>query len=412
MIEIKPNIKESLNCPYCNTSLVLSSNVVYQGAHICVESKCNFCNEEYLSNLPIGQAKLESFQIRKSDKKFFGGNPGKWLINSFTNILENPVIAPIKFEIDIREKDKKEVIILNTIDNCYGHSLLFFLNLQNIIKNRGDKGVIVIIQPFLKWLLPTEGVTEVWTAHLSFNQVREYHSDLTRNINEQTGRFDRVYLSHAPLCPKDVDIEKFSKIKPYNFEKKETDNGKPRVTFIWREDVNRFWFKSYWFYGGLRKLGVAKIILPFHYLRILFFLYLLNYKLKNENYQISLAGLGQFGRFPDFVDDQRVEKFNKETEIATTKIYAESTLVLGVHGSSMILPSAHAGMTVSIMPIKRWGNFIEDLLFNETDVRLASFQRRVIPMNTTIMETADICVNMITARGYFIKKFLYDSTIL
>jgi hypothetical protein len=412
MIEIKPTVKEPFNCPTCNNVLINTEDLIYQGVHICVNAKCINCKEEFLSNLPIGQGKLELFTLRKSDKKLFGNNKSKWLVDSFTNIVNNPIPTPIKFEIDIREKDKKEAIILNTIDNCYGHSLLFFLNLQNIIKNRGDKGVIVIIQPFLKWLLPTEGVTEVWTAHLSFNQVREYHSDLTRNINEQTGRFDKVYLSHAPLCPKDVDIEKFSKIKPYGFEEKHTDKEKPRVTFIWREDINRFWFKSYWFYGGLRKLGIAKVILPFHYMRILIFLYLLNYRLKNENYQISLAGLGQFGWFPSFVDDQRVEKFNKETEIATTKIYAESTLVLGVHGSSMILPSAHAGMTVSIMPIKRWGNFIEDLLFNETDVRLASFQRRVIPMNTTIMETADICVNMITARGYFIKKFLYDSTIL
>jgi hypothetical protein len=411
MIEVHPNISYKVSCKNCNSEL-LNNTVYWQGVNICVESHCPTCKEDFLSNLPIGQGKLELFTLQKSDKKLFGNSRSKWLVDTFTNIVEHPISDPIKFEVEIREKDKKEAIILNTIDNCYGHSLLFFLNLQNIIKNRGDKGVIVIIQPFLKWLLPTEGVTEVWTAHLSFNQIREYHSDLTRNINEQTGRFDKVYLSHAPLCPKDVDIEKFSKIKPYNFDQKDTDKRKPRVTFIWREDVNRFWFKSYWFYGGLRKLGIAKVILPFHYLRILFFLYLLKYKLKNENYQISLAGLGQFGWFPDFVDDQRVEKFNKETEIATTKIYAESVLVSGVHGSSMILPSAHAGMTVSIMPIKRWGNFIEDLLFNETDVRLASFQRRVIPMNTTIMETADICVNMITARDYFIKKFLYDSTIL
>lgn len=376
---------------------------------MCVDGYCPACQENYLWTLPIGQTKLDSYQIRKSDGKLFGGEPHEWLVKPLQNIIESPILAPIKFDVESREPYHKEVIVLNTLDNCYGHSLLYFLNLQNIINQRGERGVIVIIQPFLRWLLPAEGIAEIWTVGLSFNQLKEYHSDLSVQINEQFKRFDDVQLSHAPLCPKDVEIVKFSKIAPYSFQNRPL---KPRVTFVWREDANRFWFKSYWFYGGLRKLGLGTILLPFHYARTLLFLYLLKGRLKRHNYQLTLAGLGKFGWFPDFIDDQRVTNFNKETEVSSCQIYAESELVVGVHGSSMILPSAHAAMTVSMMPPRRWGNFAEDLLYSEEDVRLAAFQKRVIPMKTTLSETIDIVAGMLTGRDYFIKKFIYDKTIL
>ena len=410
MIQILPKIDFSDNrCPVCSSLLVNKNDLIWQGVHLCTDSYCSKCKEEYICNLPIGQAKLESYQLRKSDGKTFGSEPYEWLVNPLKKIINQPISEPIKFDIEVRESHLDKVIILNTLDNCYGHSLLLFLNLQDVISKSGDKKVIVIIQPFLKWLIPKEGIAEVWTVSLSFNQLREYHSDLTHKINKELLRFNEVHVSTAPLCPNGVDISKFSKIEPYNFEQKPV---KPKLTFIWREDVNRFWFKSYWFYGGLRKLGIASIILPFHYVRILLFLYLLNIKLKGKNYQITLAGLGQFGWFPNFVEDCRVKSFSKETEIDTCKVYAESELVVGVHGSSMILPSAHAGMTVSIMPLKRWGNFIEDILYSEEDVRLASFQKRVIPMNTTILETVDICINMLNGRDVFVRKFIYDKTEL
>jgi hypothetical protein len=410
LIKILPKIDFSDNyCPVCSKLLENKNDLIWQGVHICTDSYCNNCSEEYICNLSIGQSKLESYQLRKSDGKTFGSEPYEWLVNPLKNIIIQPRTDSIKLDIEIRESDSDKIIVLNTLDNCYGHSLLFFLNLHDIIRQKKDKKVIVIIQPFLKWLLPKEGIAEVWTVSLSFNQLREYHSDLTYKINKELLRFKEVYISSAPLCPNEVTISKFSKIEPYNFDDKPS---KPKITFIWREDVNRFWFKSYWLYGGLRKLGLATIILPFHYIRILLFLYLMNFKLKGKNYQITLAGLGQFGWFPNFIEDHRVKNFNKESEIYTCKVYAESELVVGVHGSSMILPSAHAGMTVSIMPLKRWGNFIEDILYSEEDVRLAAFQKRVIPMNTTLLETVDICTNMLMGRDTFVRKFIYDKNKL
>jgi hypothetical protein len=131
----------------------------------------------------------------------------------------------------------------------------------------------------------------------------------------------------------------------------------------------------------------------------------------NGRYTYSVAGLGRYGKMPSFIDDQRIGNFTEESERRLCKIYSESVLVMGVHGSAMLLPSAHAGMAVSLMPSKRWGNFAEDILYNETDVRLASFQRRIIPMNLCIYDLRDIFYDMISGREYFVKKFIHPDEL-
>jgi hypothetical protein len=162
---------------------------------------------------------------------------------------------------------------------------------------------------------------------------------------------------------------------------------------------------------GMQKLGFPKILLPFHLIRIKLFFYLLHKKLKGNNYQLTLAGLGKYGNFTSYVEDKRIQGFSEKEERDTCQVYAESELVIGVHGSSMLLPSGHAGMTVSMMPSKRWGNFAEDILSTCNDARLASFQQRIIPLNLSLFDTIDICIDMLKGRDYFIEKFIHPEEL-
>lgn len=56
--------------------------------------------------------------------------------------------------------------------------------------------------------------------------------------------------------------------------------------------------------------------------------------------------------------------------------------MVGVHGSSMLLPSAHAGASLEIA----WGpnlpNAVQDLLVREEDARLALFRHRTVMPGT------------------------------
>ena len=142
----------------------------------------------------------------------------------------------------------------------------------------------------------------------------------------------------------------------------------------------------------------------------LLFFRLLKRKLGTQ-FKYSVAGLGKSGRFPSFINDHRVVFFNEESEKKLCRVYAESVLIIGVHGSGMLLPSAHSGMTICLMPSKRWGNFEEDILLTENDVRLALFQKRIVPLNMCILDICDMAVDMIKGRNYFIRKFIHDDEL-
>ena len=63
------------------------------------------------------------------------------------------------------------------------------------------------------------------------------------------------------------------------------------------------------------------------------------------------------------------------------------------------------------MPSRRWANYAEDILFNESDVRLAAFQRRIVPLNISLMDIRDIIADMVSGRSYFIKKFVHSDEL-
>ena len=111
------------------------------------------------------------------------------------------------------------MLILNTLDFIYGHSFLFLLNLQRIIRIEKDKGIIVIVQPMLKWLIPKNDIAEIWTVKLGFKEFNNYYPDLSVKINSELERFQKVWLSKGHLLPtnENIDIEKFTGVKPYNF---------------------------------------------------------------------------------------------------------------------------------------------------------------------------------------------------
>jgi hypothetical protein len=155
---------------------------------------------------------------------------------------------------------------------------------------------------------------------------------------------------------------------------------------------------------GLKKLGFKKILIPVQYFRTLLIFRLLK-KEFGDHFTYSVAGPGKYGRLPLYINDERVSSFDEEVERKLCSVYSQSLLVFGVHGSGMLLPSAQAGMTLSMMPSKRWGNFAEDILFSENDTRVALFQKRVVPLNLSIFDLKDIIIDMGTGRRQFLNKF-------
>jgi len=409
MIQIKPYNISNYSCS-CGGEFQFQG-FTWQGLHICETLICNSCGKIRYNSLPVNQSEIEQYSYFPDSETTtdIKGNPvtENWFSSKLKSI-SCPANDDVTIDIEKR-KIYDEVIILNTLDYVYGHSFLYLLNLQRIIKTEKKKGIIVIVQPMLKWLIPGDGIAEIWTVQLGFSKLSGYHKVLSDKINTELERFSKVWLSSAHIIPtnENIDIESFTGIKPYHFQ---NEPVKPGITMIWRQDPDRLWVRNIYLLKGLKKLGFKKILIPVQFFRTLLIFRLLRKEL-GDHYTYSVAGPGKFGRLPSYIKDERVTSFNEEVERKLCRIYSESILVFGIHGSGMLLPSAHAGMTLCLMPSKRWGNFAEDLLFSENDARTAIFQKRIIPLNLNIFDLQDIIIDMVTGRSQFIKKFIHNEEL-
>jgi hypothetical protein len=389
MIEIKPNIQHQSNCPRSG-KLLQPRKILWQGIHICVESNSKDSGGEIIDVLKVGHGSNTFIQVDLAKGEVFSGDSdvAEWLGKPLLKSLQNP--RPEKLEI-AKEifKPCQRVIILNCIDYLYGHSLLKLLNAQRHLDHNADSGLIVIVPKFLRWMVP-DGVAEVWTVPISLKNGLDYYPSFAEFVEEETKRFDEIYVSEAYSHPSQFDITRFTGVPKHSFEEEEI-----KITFIWREDrllVNSLLFR------GLRRLNRRDIALPLQNLKIqrLFE----KIRLQIPEAKFAVAGLGTKTKFPEWIEDYRVDSFNEKIEKEMCQIYADSRLVIGLHGSNMLLPSAHAGMTIDLID-DRWGNFAQDLIYQESNPKMAAFRYRCLPYQTSTETLAFIAAVMILTRSEF-----------
>jgi len=389
MIEIKPNIEHRSHCPYSG-KVLKPVKVLWQGTHVCVVSESPD-GGEIIEELRIGHAAKTPYQIDLAKKAIFSGDKyaEELLAKPLLKSLQNPQTEQLEISQEIF-KSYQRVIILNCVDYLYGHSLLKLLNAQRHLESNPDLGLIVIVQKFLRWMVP-DGVAEVWTVPISLKNGQDYYPSFAEFVEKQSQRFEEIYLSETYSHPSRFDITKFTKVPKHSFD----DSEKVQITFIWREDrllVNSFLFRV------LRKLKLLQIALAIQNWKVQQLFEKILSKLPEAKFVV--AGLGTKTKFPKWIEDCRVERFNEITEKETCQIYSESRLVIGLHGSNMLLPSGLAGMTLDLIET-RWGNFAQDVLYQETNPRLASFRYRYLPSQVSPDILANIAAQMIETQPDF-----------
>lgn len=395
MIKIRPKIEFKLRSPYGNGSLV-PHKILWQGMHTCVETTCTVTRQHLVVTLPSGHGYLNQFIVNPATQEIFCPESARrWFGEPLLNSLMHPRNEEIEMTVE-KFRTAKKAIILNTIDYLYGHSLLKLLNAERHLNNDKKYGLIVIVQDFLRWMVP-DGVAEIWTVKLPLKMGRGYHPSLHAKIDEQTKRFNDIFVSEAYSHPPVQEIGRFTRTGIHDDAAKEF-----RVTFIWRND--RPWFTNSYVAAAAAKIGIIALLRCIQWMKIIFLFSSLRKKLPNVRY--TVAGLGRAMTFPSWIDDRRVSGFNEKIERQYCDIYMESRVVIGVHGSSMLLPSAHAGMTIDLMPKERWGNFAQDVLFREHDSRISAFRYRFLPISISLHVLTHIVYTEIVKFDYFKKQML------
>lgn len=391
MIRIKPTIDFKPSCPVCKVS-TKTGELVWQGIHVGLANTCPNCKRQLITDLPVGQATMTPFTVCPSKNEVFGeeGPAKTWFGKPFLNSLRKPNQAEVELVVTVLKKRPKAIIV-NCLDYLYGHTLLKLLNTERYLKQK-KYGVIVIIPTFLSWLVPA-GVAEIWTVALPLAKSQMYYPKLDTQIKENIRRFSEVQLSEAYSHPLDFSITSFTNQPIHTF-----DNAESRVTFIWRED--RPWNNQLYASVAARKLNLLQPFIAHQRHKVISLFSKIRKELPNA--QLTVAGLGTSGTFPSWIDDQRVATFTPAIEQQLVAIYAESRVVVGVHGSNLLLPSAHAGGSISLIPDDRLGNYAEDLLYQQplalSDPRLSAFFYRYLPISTTIDTLASQIISMVKTR--------------
>ena len=398
MIQIKPTIDYREPCPHCGRALS-PDQVLWQGIHVCAVALCPGCGAEIVGDLPVGAALFFPYQVDRKKGLLFGSALARdWLGEPFLQSLLHAEEGPgIRLEIEVRVRRPK-VVILNCIDYLYGHSLLKLLNAEEHLQRDPAFGLVLLLPRFLRWMVPP-GVAELWLVDLPLSRARSFHTRLEQLIQAECARFEEVYLSPASSHPSAFDLTFFTGVPRHDFAA-----PRFRVTFIWRED--RPWSGSPPAIDLMQKSGgPRRLLLSWQNRKIQRLFAALRRTLPDALF--TVAGLGRTTGFPEWIADKRVARFDEETERSTCQVYAESRLVIGVHGSNMLLPSGHAGLTIDLMPDDRWGNFGQDILYQEQDVRLSSFRYRFLPIGSSISAIARCAAEQVAGHGYFRRQMLH-----
>ena len=406
MIDLLPKLNHKIKCRVCESDSVTVIKVLFQGIHILVDCECNQCGFKFYQTLPSGHDLLYPIQFSNDgSKSFYHPTAEVWLARPLIESVTKHPKHIAQFNCRV-EAQFKSIVIVNCIDSCFGHVFGKLWNAQTFIKNHPDLGVVVLIPFQCVWLVPT-GVAETWSVNTPLKNCNKYIDGLDEFVKNQFPRFEKVFISntYTHLDHSRIDLTAF--IKKPSFDLSQFVSKPICITFILRED--RFWHNSI-FMDLLFKLLVKWNNL--HRFKMFFVArqnYLINKTARLIKKQIPEAkiiatGLGKTGTLQRQIIDNRVSQILPETEEQWNAIFANSQLVIGVHGSNMLIPSYLAAGFINIVPRYKIKHIAEDTIAPHTNRYLHFLCRELDEFSSTKLVALHI--------GSMIKDFpyLYNNT--
>jgi len=323
---------------------------------------CTGCGRDYFVDLPAGQGLHSPMILDRATGKVHDRSGVPWFADWLRDSYRDRTSVTPALTVDRHAPLTRPAVLINCLDTLYGHALLKLFNAQQYLDS-GAFDVIAIVQPFLAGLVP-EGVAETWRVDLPLRHGKCWSDGLADAVAAECARLDgfRIAPVHPHPHPSIFSIERFSRTRPFETARWHSGSEKA-VTFIWRDD--RTWSPR----GRLMPRGQTKTVATFFDAL----------RAEQPGLDAAVVGLGNPGGLPRWVKDMRSPQPSESVEREWLRRYADSHAVVGIHGSNMILPSAHAGSVFELLPDGRQGNFLQAMVFNGTDPRDLFFRYRFLP---------------------------------
>lgn len=412
MIRLRPATDTFHKCPYCQVLMDVKGWYI-PGMRNLAKLECTKCNREFFGDLPAGHGLNYPMLLEAKSGEVFDIYGVAWFSDWLAKSYQHRTSISIEIETE-KFREIHEPILLNCLDTLYGHCLLKLLNAQFYIDHCPEQDLIILVPKFLRWMVP-KGAAEIWTVDLPLKRGAEWNDWLAAEIKRRLDGFEQVWLSLALSHPhpSSFQLERFTDIKPFDSAQWETVLEQPVITFIWRND--RLWslLPRYMKIPGLRRY-LPKTSLYTESM------------LKQQNKKVTalantvretfpgldfaITGLGNPGGLPHWIKDMRTISVDQLVERRWCERFSKSHLVLGVHGSNMLIPSAQAGSVIELVPQDRWGNIIQDLLIQGNDGRDILYRYRLLPLSISPRGVALTAINLIKYYGDWNTNMLLENS--
>lgn len=381
LIKLKPFAIAPPSCLACGSAEVSCDKVLFPGTHIVLDCTCCVCQNTFYATLPVGHSTLFPVSFRKDGSQAtYDPKAALWhalpLVKSMTS---PPRIQGINIDLQTYSECRK-IILLNCLDPCYGHSLYKLFHILHLREAYPDWGIAAIITPNLAWLLKGQ-VAEAWCVHVSAANTNENLTELNEFVNRQMDRFEEIAISKANFSNVfgKIDIYKLIPCTPFRLEN--YSRSPFRVTFVLRED--RYWLKSKllnWLFFGSNKYKARKYTNPLLTRRQNHLYGKVAKRIRKHlpEAEFYAVGLGNEGSLSGIIHDWRLCRPSEEDEHSWLRLYASSHLVIGIHGSGMILPSSLAAAFINIVPRYKIDHIAEETALVHVPQKLQQYLGRYV----------------------------------
>jgi hypothetical protein len=293
-----------------------------------VNGELNFFNSKIYNNLS------KNNKLTESQTSFIG-------FNSLTN--------------------KKEALIINLLDDCFGHSIMKLLNVINAYNAYKDRYDLICITPkSLSYLIPRDKflIIEVNIGFYELSNI--YDLSFIQSVLREKYK-ELYYYILNPYEQHNLETVRkfFNFFNPEVIENKVKQNklkSKKFVTFYYRSDFFRSWH--------LQKQG-KHITHLFYELKEYFI----------EDVNFVILGNKDSYSFPDYCLDFRTKKFDTETDQWYNFIFNNSLIVIGYFGSALYLPSILCDSVFHIVPPDKYKLVTQDSINIENENSHSSYFR-------------------------------------
>ncbi len=395
MIRLHPRPDVLHECPYCRVRLDVQGWYI-PGMRNLADLRCLQCGRAFYGDLPAGHGLYYPALLEQATGEVHDPYQGEWFAGWLKTSFAYRQSAPVAFSVETF-RPLKRVVLLNCLDRLYGHCLLKLLNAQYYLDQCPEFDLVVLIPRLLRWLVP-DGVAAIWTVDLPLDQCILWHNWLAAEIKRQLEPLGESWLSVGFSHPDSHDyaIERFSRVKPFDLETWLDGNltTEYTVSYIWRDDRTwtpprtsaQTWLRRVW-----RERPTADPQRQQHHvIRLAEAL-----RRTFPTLRFNVIGLGQAGGLPGWIQDARTRKIDDALERRWCEKYARSHLVIGIHGSNMLLPSSHAASALVLMPEDRWANRYQDLLPDRREGRLALCRSLLLPASSTPETVAHVAATLL-----------------